>query len=96
MTKYQAIQRTGELFDGLNQLVMEWDPYGLSRAGEIRDEFSDEVWALLQLLPNVRSSEDCIDAVVTVFATFFNPIDFTHETCRDFGDLLFRWWDKQP
>jgi len=95
MDKVAAITRARQLFDGVNQQVMEWDPYGLSRAGDIDDEFSHEVWDLLPLLCAARTEDEAIGAVAHVFGRSFSPKEFNDDTCRAFGTRLFHWWLSQ-
>ena len=78
MEKRAAIDRYRELFFGVNGIIQEWNPYDLCRSGEIGDEFSDEVAAVLYLLRNAESESDAIDAVHRVFSRSF----FTHDFSR--------------
>jgi hypothetical protein len=90
--KREAIDRYGALYDSLNSLVMNWDPYGLSRSGEIDDEFSNEVARLLAALPHTESESDAIDAVQKIFAESFSEHDFPRRSCEDVGRQVFSWW----
>lgn len=95
MKKREAIQRHRALYDGLNSLIMEWDPYGLSRAGEIDDEFSLEVARLLAALQHTESEADAIDAVQKIFAESFTEHDFARSSCADVGRRVFSWWQEK-
>lgn len=98
MTKTDAVNTAGTLYDGLNRLVMAWDPYGLSRSGEIDDEFSDEVWAVLRRLPDTASADDVAAVVADVFgrAFTFSPDVFDADACRVVASRIHTWWSAEP
>ena len=95
MRKHEAIQKYSVLYAGLNSLIIEWDPYGLSHQGEINDEFSDEVARLLYALQQTESETDVIDALQKIFAESFSDHDFTRNSCADVGRRVFSWWQAQ-
>ncbi len=93
--KQQAIRYTVLLFNELNNIVMEWDPYGLSNAREISNEFSDEVWALLQKLADVKTEQDALQIVVEVFSQSFSEQEFNKQTCQEISKRVFLWWSEK-
>ena len=95
MDKRDAIEKYRALYDGLNAIVSQWDPYGLSRQGEVNDEFSDEVMRLLDALPRTNSESEVVDAVQEVFSASFSEHDFSRASCELAGQRVFSWWQTQ-
>jgi len=96
MNKIQALDQAGQLYRELNELICQWDPYGLSQKGEIEDEFSHEAWEILTGLPAVTSVEGASRLVTEVFARAFSREEFTTEVCAPFGKTVWDWWLSKP
>lgn len=90
--KEEAISYTVSLFNDLNSIILKWNPYGLAGNGEIDDEFSDEVWLLLQKLSGVTTEDEVTQSVVDVFLRSFNKKEFDFAACRSVGSEIFQWW----
>jgi hypothetical protein len=90
--KKEAVRRTTRLFEELNQIIMEWDPYGLSQSGQMSDEFSDEVWQVLSRLPATATEEQIIQVVADVFGQSFSKAEFHPESCETVGARIAEWW----
>lgn len=95
MEKREAIKRYRVLYEGLNAIVLEWDPYNLFCEGELDDEFSDEVARLLAALQHAKSESDTIDAVQKIFSESFSDHDFPRSSCDEIGRRVFAWWQVQ-
>jgi hypothetical protein len=93
--KREAIEKYRALYDGLNAIVCQLDLYGLSRHGEINDEFSDEVTRLLAALQHIKSESEVVDAVQRVFAASFSEHDFSRGACEQVGRRVFSSWQTQ-
>ena len=92
MNKREAIHRYRDHYDGLNAIIVEWDPYHLSANGEPDDEFSNEVSRLLAALQHAASEADVIDALQKIFAESFSEHDFPRSSCEATGRRIFDWW----
>ena len=95
VNKREAIKKYRALYEGLNEIILEWDPYGLFRQGEFNDEFSEEVTRLLAALQHTESEPDAIDAVQKIFAEAFSEHDFPRTACEEVGRRVFSWWQAQ-
>lgn len=95
MSKGESIRKYRALYEGLNAIILGWDPYGLSSQGELDDEFSHEVTRLLARLPHAESEEGAIDAVHEVFSQSFSEHDFPRSSCQEVGRRVFSWWKSQ-
>jgi len=95
MEKREAIEKYRALYDGLNTIVCQWDPHGLSQQGEINDEFSEEVTRLLAALQHAKSESEAVDAVQRVFSAAFSEHDFSRGACEQVGRRVFSWWQTQ-
>ena len=95
MDKSTAIARYSSLYSDLNTLVLEWDPLGLYTAGELSDEFSDEVTRVLALLPACQTASDTAEAIRSVFAASFSAVSFPPGSCDDIGSTVHTWWASQ-
>ena len=95
MNKREAIKRYRALYEGLNAIILEWDPYNLYREGELDDEFSHEVARLLAAVQHSESEADAIDAVQKIFAASFSEHDFSRSSCEEIGRRVFSWWQAQ-
>jgi hypothetical protein len=95
LSKREAIKKYRALYEGLNAVILEWDPYNLYRQGELDDEFSDEVTRLLAALQHTESDADAIDAVQKIFSESFSEHDFSRSSCEDIGRRVFSWWQAQ-
>ncbi|RZI56012.1 MAG: DUF1871 family protein [Pseudomonas sp.] len=93
--KKAAITEYRRLYDGLNTLVMSWDPYGLASDGEIDDEFSHEVALVLARLPNCESASDVAVAIQSVFAKSFSEDQFPLSACEPIARIVYSWWSAQ-
>ena len=93
--KKTTVAEYHRLYDGLNRLVLGWDPFGLSSAGEIDDEFSHEVTDILARLPHCQSERDVIKAIQTVFAKYFSEDQFPLSACESIGSSVYLWWSTQ-
>jgi hypothetical protein len=92
MKNSEALRVTRQLFDQLNAIISEWDPYGLSKSGEIADEWNDEVWVLLHHLPGVDSSEEAMAAVAKAFDQTFIEYGHTPPEYAHIGERVYEWW----
>jgi len=95
MDKREAIKKYRTLYQGLNAIILEWDPYQLYRTGELDDEFSHEVARLLAALQHTQSESGVIDAVQKIFAESFSEHDFPRTSCEEVGRRVFEWWQSQ-
>ncbi|MES2467922.1 MAG: hypothetical protein V4675_11520 [Verrucomicrobiota bacterium] len=95
MNKIDAIQRYRQLFDGLNNIILDWDPLDLSNGGKIRDEFSEEATSLLAMLPSVNSELDAAHAVHAVFGGLFSHQQLTNGACGLLAIRVYEWWTKE-
>ncbi len=93
--KNAAVAEYHRLYKELNSLVLAWDPYGLFKAGELSDEFSDEVTQVLAKLPHCKSETDVAIAIQTVFANSFSEHDFQISICESIGSSVYTWWSAQ-
>lgn len=92
MDNSEAVRRTSHLYDELNRIILEWDPYGLSRQGEIADEFSSEVWQLLTRLPEITTEDQTIAALQEIFRGLFPELGWSIIECQATGRRIFQWW----
>lgn len=82
-------------YDRLNEIICEWDPYGLSQEGNIIDEFSGEVKEILSGLREDIGSDEIINLVSKVFSQSFCSKEFNEESCREVGLKIFEWWRQK-
>jgi hypothetical protein len=95
MTKDEILTRAFAMYGGLNSIIVSWDPYGLSSAGEISDEFSEEVWQVLHRLPEASNPGQVAAVIAEVFAASFSTNEFSPATCREVGQRVYTWWASQ-
>jgi hypothetical protein len=73
----------------VRSIINEWDPYSLLAEGAPDDEFEGEIASIVRQLPRIRSNNDMILAISTVFSSAFESERFRPEDCAEVGARLF-------
>ena len=77
-----ALRVVGEVID-------EWDPYGLIAGGCPKDEFNNEIAAVVAQIPRIKSAHAAAAALSRVFTAAFEREGFAPENCAEVGAKLF-------
>ncbi len=92
MNKNDAIQFYGQYIEELRKIVHSWDPHGLSRAGEISDEWDGEIGQVLRGLAGTSGPADVVGLVRRVFSLGFPIYEFETEAV---GRQIWEWWSSK-
>lgn len=92
MDKVQVLHSFRELYDELNMMLCQFDPYGLLDQGRIADEFDEEAWQILYGLVDVHHVDQAINLVTHVFVKEFSAEDFNKENCSTVATRIYEWW----
>jgi hypothetical protein len=92
MDKIQLIITFRQMFNELNEIICQFDPYGLSKGGIIADEFEDEAWEILFGLTNTNNLTEVVLLVSDVFTKSFDTIDFNEKKCYFTAERIYEWW----
>ena len=81
--------RQERLTEAVRDVIHEWDPYGLLRAGAPPDEFDRETASVASQLRRVQSPADAVEVLSRVFSSSFEQASFGIDQCREAGERLF-------
>ena len=73
----------------VGSVINAWDPYSLLASGAPRDEFDAEIARLVTRVPHIRSPDDAVREISSVFSAAFEREYFTVPDCAEVGTRLF-------
>jgi hypothetical protein len=73
----------------VKSVIDAWDPYSLLAGGAPLDEFELEVGKLLPRIRYIRTPEDAVREITSVFARCFDPREFTTASCAVVGTKMY-------